>query len=70
MQPIIQRLWKEPAVFIGALTSVVLAILAVVTGADWDADTIVGIVAPMASALGIRPLVTPTKAPDGERPAT
>ena len=60
MKPILQRVWKEPAVFIGLLTSIVLAILAIITSAHWDASLIVGIVAPLASSLGIRSLVTPT----------
>jgi ascorbate-specific PTS system EIIC-type component UlaA len=59
MQQLIQRFWKEPAVCIGVITSVILAILAVVTSASWNAETIVGIIAPTASALGIRSQVTP-----------
>jgi membrane protein implicated in regulation of membrane protease activity len=57
---IAQRVYREPAVFIGLVASVVLALLAVLSGAEWDAQTIVGIAAPFVSALGIRPLVTPT----------
>ena len=52
-------MWTEPAVFIGALVSIALLILAIITGDTWDAATIAGIVAPIASALGIRQLVTP-----------
>jgi hypothetical protein len=52
-------MWKEPAVFIGALVSIALLILAIITGDTWDVATIAGIVAPIASALGIRGLVTP-----------
>lgn len=60
MKVIAQRVWSEPAVFIGLAASVILAILAVATGADWDASTIAGIAAPFISALGIRRAVTPT----------
>jgi hypothetical protein len=55
-----KRVWLEPAACIGLVASVVLALLAVLSDAEWDAQTIVGIAAPFVSALGIRPLVTPT----------
>ena len=60
MKVIGQRIWNEPAAAIGLLTSIVLAVIALVSSADWDAQTIIGIVAPFASAIGIRSLVTPT----------
>lgn len=59
MSEIAKRVWKEPAVAIGLATTIGLLILAVVTGTNWDASVIVGIVAPVASALGIRSQVTP-----------
>jgi hypothetical protein len=65
MKEIGERVWAEPAVFIGLLVTFALLALALLTGADWDASTIAGILAPFASALGIRPLVTPNrKQPD------
>ena len=73
-------MWTEPAVFIGALVSIALLILAIITGDTWDAATIAGIVAPIASALGIRQLVTPvphdttvqppTQTPSADAPVT
>lgn len=66
MSVIAQRLWREPAVFIGLLTSVVLVVVALATDTDWDASVIAGIVAPFLSALGIRPLVSPAKAPSAD----
>jgi hypothetical protein len=60
MKELAARVWAEPAVFIGLLVSLGLLTLALLTDPDWDASTILGIIAPVASALGIRPLVTPT----------
>jgi len=59
MKEIANRVWREPAVAIGLITTIALAVLAVVTGTNWDASVIVGIVAPVVSALGIRTQVTP-----------
>jgi hypothetical protein len=61
MKQLAERAWAEPAVFIGLLVTLALLALALLTDADWDASTIAGVVAPLASALGIRPLVTPTR---------
>jgi hypothetical protein len=72
MKVIVQRIWTEPAVAIGLGASIILAILAVATGADWDASTIAGIAAPFISALGIRETVKPAlgKPPlQGETPS-
>jgi len=69
VKAIAQRVWNEPAVAIGLFTSIVLVVLALVSDADWDAQTIVGVIAPFASALGIRPLVTPTAKMDEPPPA-
>jgi hypothetical protein len=59
MKEISTRIWNEPAVFIGFITTLALAIIAVVTGNDWDIATVAGVIAPLASSLGIRSLVTP-----------
>ena len=59
MKPIAQRLWNEPAAFIGALVSVGLLVLNLLGNPEWSAQQIVEIIAPLASALGIRQLVTP-----------
>jgi outer membrane biosynthesis protein TonB len=63
MKTIAQRVWREPAVCIGLLTSVILLVLQLIGDNKFTADTIIAIVAPFASALGIRQLVTPTAKP-------
>jgi len=60
MKVIAKRIWTEPAVAIGLLTSTVLLILAIITN-SFDASSIAGIVAPFLSSLGIRQLVSPVK---------
>ena len=73
MKTIAQTVWREPSAAIGLLTTVALALLAVLTGTDWDASVIAGIAAPFLSSLGIRQLVTPAaktttkEAVDGRR---
>jgi hypothetical protein len=59
MQAIARRVWREPAVFIGLIVTIVLLVLAIVSGARWDYDTIIAIAAPLASSLGIRQVVSP-----------
>jgi hypothetical protein len=60
MREIAARAWREPAVFIGLLTSVALVVITLATGDPWDTDAIAAVVAPLAAALGTRQLVTPT----------
>lgn len=59
MSEIARRVWHEPAVAIGLLASIALAVITVATGDPWDAATIAGVAGPLVSALGIRQLVTP-----------
>ena len=59
MRAIAQRVWREPAVFIGLLVTLGLLAGALIAHQKIDAGIIVGILAPLASALGIRQLVTP-----------
>jgi hypothetical protein len=59
MSEIAVRVWREPAVFIGLLTSVALLVIKLATGDPWDTATIAGVAAPLVSALGIRELVSP-----------
>jgi hypothetical protein len=56
------RFWNEPAVAIGLLATVLLAVLNWLGDNTWSADDLIAIVAPLLSGLGIRPLVTPTHA--------
>jgi len=59
MSEIGKRIWNEPAVFIGLLTSIILALIAWVNG-SWNTSDIIGVIAPLVSSLGIRQFVTPT----------
>lgn len=59
MREIAERIWHEPAVFIGLLTSVLIALLTVLGDNGWDAETVLAVIAPFFSSLGIRQLVTP-----------
>jgi hypothetical protein len=61
MKEIMNRVWHEPAVFIGLAATVVVVVVTVTTDDTWDAATIVGAAAPLLSALGIRQLVTPVE---------
>lgn len=60
MSEIARRVWHEPAVFLGLLATIALVIITLATGDPWDTATIAGVAAPLVTALGIRPLVTPT----------
>jgi hypothetical protein len=59
---IAHRVWTEPAVAIGLCVTLALLIVALVTHQHIDVGIIVGILAPLGSALGIRQFVTPTAA--------
>ena len=61
MKALAQRVWNEPAVAIGLLTSVLLALITWVGGDDWTVETIIAVVAPFLSAIGIRQLVSPVR---------
>jgi len=63
MSTIAIRAWREPAVFIGLLTTIALVIITLATGDHWDTATIAGVAAPLLSALGIRALVAPATEP-------
>lgn len=68
MSEIIQRAWHEPAVLIGLLTSIALTAITITTGDPWDAAAIAAVIAPLAAALGTRPLVTPVTNSETEHP--
>lgn len=59
MKPLATKLWTEPSAFIGLAVSVALAVGAVITGSDWSWESIVAILAPLTTGLGIRQTVTP-----------
>ena len=57
MKVIAQRIWNEPAVCIGVLTTLILLGINLIGDNDWGIDNIIAVVAPLASALGIRQAV-------------
>jgi hypothetical protein len=61
MKEIAQRVWHEPAVAIGLLISIALAVVAIINGDDWGWEEVLFVVGPLLAALGIRPFVTPVK---------
>lgn len=60
MRTIAERVWLEPAVAIGFLTTVAVGIVNLVAG-SFDVQNIVGTLAPLVSSLGIRQTVTPVR---------
>lgn len=63
MKTLVMRVWQEPAVATGLLTSLLLLLVALVDGSDWTTSVILGILGPFASSLGIRQLVSPAAGP-------
>jgi hypothetical protein len=57
MKVIAQRIWNEPAVCIGVLTTLILVGINLIGDNEWGIDNIIAVVAPLASALGIRQAV-------------
>lgn len=60
MNEIARRVWHEPAVFLGLLTAIALAAIKFATHDPWDTVAVAAVIGPLAAALGIRQLVTPT----------
>jgi hypothetical protein len=63
MKVIAQRVWQEPAVGIGLLTSLVLLVVNLLGTSSWDAATVLSVLGPFASAIGIRSVVSPAAGP-------
>ena len=63
MKVIAQRVWQEPAVGIGLLTSLVLLVVNLLGTSNWDAATVLSVLGPFASAIGIRSVVSPAAGP-------
>ena len=61
MRQIVKLFWNEPAVAIGVLASVALAALKLVNDGALAADDVLAILAPLGTAAGVRPLVTPAR---------
>jgi hypothetical protein len=65
-----QKLWNEPAAFLGLLVTLGLLVLNILGDSDWSLEQCINIAAPFATGIGIRQLVTPTtKASKGIVPA-
>jgi hypothetical protein len=65
MKVIAQRFWHEPAVAVGLLVSLALVFVNVIGEDDWGVENILAVLGPLITALGIRPLVTPTNQSKG-----
>ena len=63
MKVIAQRVYTEPAVAIGLLFSVALLVVNLAADTNFDAATIVTVLGPLLSALGIRQTVSPAAGP-------
>jgi len=63
MKVIAQRIWREPAAGIGLLTTLVLLVINLVGTSNWDAATVLSVLGPFASAIGIRSVVSPAAGP-------
>jgi hypothetical protein len=70
VKPLLNKLWLEPAAFIGLVVTLGLLVLNILGDTDWSVETIIEIAAPLITGLGIRQLVVPTpKAAAGDVPA-
>jgi hypothetical protein len=54
MRELWRRIWNEATVAIGFISTVALIIATAVTNAKWDAGTVVAVLAPLATALGVK----------------
>jgi hypothetical protein len=61
MRQIAKLFWNEPAVALGVIASVAIALLKIVSGGALTADDVLAILAPLGTAAGVRPLVTPAR---------
>lgn len=61
MKVILEKIWGEPAVAIGFVTTVALVVVNALHGTLDDAVTIITVLAPLVSSLGIRQTVTPAR---------
>lgn len=59
MKEIGKRIWEEPSVAIGLLLSVALTVVTLLNGTDFDWNTILLVLGPLLTGLGIRPTVKP-----------
>ncbi len=59
MKEIGKRIWEEPAVAIGLLLSIAMGIITALNGTDWDWNTILLVLGPFLTGIGVRPTVKP-----------
>jgi hypothetical protein len=62
MKVIATKLWEEPAACIGLFVTLGLLLLNLLGDTDWSLQSIIEVLAPFVSSLGIRQVVTPAKA--------
>ena len=65
MKVLANKVWNEPAAFIGLMASIALAVGAVLADSEWTWETIVAVTAPLLTGLGIRQTVTPVHSEKG-----
>jgi hypothetical protein len=59
MRKLIHLFMNEPAFALGVLTAVAIAVLKLANGGTFTAEDLITILAPVGTAAGVRPLVTP-----------
>ena len=59
MRKLIDLFMNEPAVALGVIVAAAIAVLKVVNGGAFTAEDLIAILAPLGTAAGVRPLVSP-----------
>jgi hypothetical protein len=59
VRKLIDLFMNEPAVAFGVIAAVAIAVLKLVNGGALTADDLITILAPIGTAAGVRPLVSP-----------
>ena len=60
MRKLIDLFMNEPAVALGVVAAVAIAVLKFANGGALTADDLIAILVPLGTAAGVRPLVSPT----------
>jgi hypothetical protein len=61
VQRLMKLFWEEPAVALGVIAAAAVAVLNLASGGGLTAEDLLAILAPLAAAAGVRPLVTPAR---------
>lgn len=64
MRKLIDLFMNEPAVALGVIAAVAIAVLKYANGGALTADDLIAILAPLGTAAGVRPLVRPASRAD------